>query len=151
MTWTEQKPKGTPFKVQSIAIANPFDIDLIHQFVGGEWFVVGGELCGFRWWVGIVGCGWCVYKWWMVWLQWGLLRLVFTSFHYIFSGKHVVTTRPALYKKKTPYMFEMNQIMLGPNLDMFIGIFGLPGRNTNESLHKTAPSSGDFCRKPSPW
>ena len=31
MTWTEQKPKGTTFKVQSIAIANPLNIDLIHQ------------------------------------------------------------------------------------------------------------------------
>ena len=31
MTWTEQKPKGTTFKVQSIAIGNPLNIDLIHQ------------------------------------------------------------------------------------------------------------------------
>ena len=31
MTWTEQKPKGTTFKVHSIAIANPLYIDLIHQ------------------------------------------------------------------------------------------------------------------------
>ena len=29
MTWTEQKLKGTTFKVQSIAIANPLFIDLI--------------------------------------------------------------------------------------------------------------------------
>jgi hypothetical protein len=28
-----------------------------------------------------------------------------------------VTTRPALYKKKPPYMFEMNTIMFRPNLD----------------------------------
>ena len=31
MTWTEQKPKGTTFKVQSIAIANPSYIDLTHM------------------------------------------------------------------------------------------------------------------------
>jgi hypothetical protein len=31
MTWTEQKPKGTTFKVQSITVANPWYIDLIHQ------------------------------------------------------------------------------------------------------------------------
>ena len=37
MPWTEQKPKGTTFKVQSIGIANPFYIDLIHQcIVAGE-------------------------------------------------------------------------------------------------------------------
>ena len=33
MTWTEQKTKGTTFKVQSLAIANPWYIDLIHQCV----------------------------------------------------------------------------------------------------------------------
>ena len=33
MTRTKQKPKGTIFKVQSIAIANPLYIDLIHQCV----------------------------------------------------------------------------------------------------------------------
>ena len=27
--------------------------------------------------------------------------------------------------------------MYRPNLDMFRGIFGLPGQNQNESLHKT--------------
>ena len=32
ITWTEQKPKGTTFKVQSIAISNPLYIDLIHQW-----------------------------------------------------------------------------------------------------------------------
>ena len=32
MTWTEQKLKGTTFKVQSIAIANPLYIDFIHQW-----------------------------------------------------------------------------------------------------------------------
>ena len=31
MTWTEQKQKGTNFKVQGIAIANPLYIDLIHH------------------------------------------------------------------------------------------------------------------------
>ena len=29
--WTEQKLKGTPLKVQSIVIANPLYIYLIHQ------------------------------------------------------------------------------------------------------------------------
>ena len=32
MTWTEQKRKGTNFKVQSIAIENLLYIDLIHQW-----------------------------------------------------------------------------------------------------------------------
>ena len=32
MTWTEQKTKGTTFKVQYVAIANPLYIDLIHQW-----------------------------------------------------------------------------------------------------------------------
>ena len=32
MTWTEQKTKGTTFKVQSITIANPLYIDFIHQW-----------------------------------------------------------------------------------------------------------------------
>ena len=32
MTWTEQKPKGTTFKVHSWAIANSLNIDLIHQW-----------------------------------------------------------------------------------------------------------------------
>ena len=32
MTWTEQKPKGTTFQVQFIAIANLFYIELIHQW-----------------------------------------------------------------------------------------------------------------------
>ena len=36
MTWTEQKSKGTPFKVQSVAIANTLYIDLIHQWPGEE-------------------------------------------------------------------------------------------------------------------
>ena len=31
MTRTEKEPKSTTFKVQSIAIAKPFYIDLIHQ------------------------------------------------------------------------------------------------------------------------
>ena len=31
ITLTEQKPKGTTFKVQSIDIANPLYIDLTHQ------------------------------------------------------------------------------------------------------------------------
>ena len=31
MTWTEQKTKGTTFKVQSITIANPLYIDFIYQ------------------------------------------------------------------------------------------------------------------------
>ena len=31
LSWTEQKPSGTPFKVQSIAIANPLYIDFKHQ------------------------------------------------------------------------------------------------------------------------
>ena len=33
MTWTEQKTKSTTFKVQSLATANPWYIDLIHQCV----------------------------------------------------------------------------------------------------------------------
>ena len=50
--------------------------------------------------------------------------------------------------------------MFGPNSDTLRGIFGLPGQNQNESLHKTncrkccqivagksvAPSSGDRCQ-----
>ena len=32
MAWTKEKPKGTTFKVQSIAIATPLYIDLIHQW-----------------------------------------------------------------------------------------------------------------------
>ena len=32
MTWKKQKQKGTTFKVQSIAVANPLYIDLIHQW-----------------------------------------------------------------------------------------------------------------------
>ena len=31
MIWTEQKPKGTTFKVQSLGLANPLCIDLIHH------------------------------------------------------------------------------------------------------------------------
>ena len=34
-------------------------------------------------------------------------------------------------------MFEINQIMFRPILDKFRGIFTLPGKNKNESLHKT--------------
>ena len=34
ITETEQKTKGTTFKVQSIAIPNSLYIDLIHQFPG---------------------------------------------------------------------------------------------------------------------
>ena len=43
-----------------------------------------------------------------------------------------MTTRPALYKKKPPNMFEMNKIMFRPNLDMSRGVFMLPGRKKNE-------------------
>ena len=32
MTWTEQKSKGTTFKVQSVAIASQLYIDLTHQW-----------------------------------------------------------------------------------------------------------------------
>ena len=32
ISWTEEKQKGTTFKVQSIAIANPLYTDLIHQY-----------------------------------------------------------------------------------------------------------------------
>ena len=42
MTWTEQKPNGTTFEVQSVAIANQLYIDLIHQLEGGR----GGEGLG---------------------------------------------------------------------------------------------------------
>ena len=48
-----------------------------------------------------------------------------------FSSIHVVRTRPALYKKKPVYMFEMNKIIFRPHLD--IGVFGLPGKNKNKS------------------
>ena len=55
-------------------------------------------------------------------------------------------------------MFEIDKIMFRPNLGMSREVFGLPGRNKSESLHKTdccnvlsdffrrsvAPSSGDF-------
>ena len=66
---------------------------------------------------------------------------------HLFSGIHVVTIRPALYKKKPPYMFEMNKTMLRPNLDMPRGFFWFPGRNKNESLHKTDCSNvlSDVC------
>ena len=66
---------------------------------------------------------------------------------HLFSSIHVVTTKPALYKKKPPYMFEINKIMFRPNLDMSRGIFGLPGRNKKESLHKTDCCNvlSDFC------
>ena len=36
MTYTKQKPKGISFKVQFIAISNPFYTDLIHQCGGGS-------------------------------------------------------------------------------------------------------------------
>ena len=68
--------------------------------------------------------------------QWGLPRLVLHLGRVgvtiiSLSGRNVVTTRPAVYKKKPPYMFEMNKIMLRPNLDISRGIFGLSGRNKN--------------------
>ena len=76
----------------------------------------------------------------------------------------MVPTRPALFKKKPPYMFEIIKTNYRPNLDMSRGVFGLPGRNKNEFYTKltvvmccqisarrsVAPSSGDFCRRPSP-
>ena len=45
------------------------------------------------------------------------------------SSIHVVRTRPAVYKSTPPYRFERTR-----------GIFGLPGQNKNQSLHKT-----DYC------
>ena len=34
MTWTKQRQKGTTFKVQLVAIANPLYIDMIQQCPG---------------------------------------------------------------------------------------------------------------------
>ena len=51
MTSTEQKPKGTTLKVQSIAIENPLYIGLIHQcsIFGKECSVFGNIIfCPFR-------------------------------------------------------------------------------------------------------
>ena len=55
--------------------------------------------------------------------------ITITSFFSIYLGR----TRPALYKKKPEYMFEMNKIIFRPNLDMSSGVFGLPDKNKNES------------------
>ena len=67
-------------------------------------------------------------------------------------------TRPALYEK-TAYMFEMNNIIFMPNLDMSRGVFGLPGKKMKADTKLTvvmscqildsksvAPSWGDFLR-----
>ena len=54
-----------------------------------------------------------------------------------FSNILLVRIRPTLYKKKPAYMFEMNKIILKPHLDMSRGVFGFPGKNKNESRHKT--------------
>ena len=40
LTWTKQKPKVTTFKRQSIAVANPLYIDLIHQCTVSLWSYV---------------------------------------------------------------------------------------------------------------
>ena len=78
-----------------------------------------------------------------------------------FSSIHLVITRPALYKKKPAYMFEINNIIFRPHLDMYRGVFGLPGKNKMKANTKltvvmccqifhrksVAPSSGDFRRQ----
>ena len=46
-------------------------------------------------------------------------------------------TRSAFYEMKPTYMREINKIIFGLNLDMSRGVFGLPGRNNYEILHKT--------------
>ena len=66
-----------------------------------------------------------------------------------FSSIHLVISRPALYIKKPSCMFEMNITIFRPHLDMSRGVFGLPGKDENEScqifhMKSVAPSSGDF-------
>ena len=81
-----------------------------------------------------------------------------------FSSIHEVTTRPALNKKKPPYMFEINKIMFRPNLDKSRGVFGLPGKTKLKVYIKltvvmccqifarrsAVPYGGDFCQRPLP-
>ena len=78
---------------------------------------------------------------WGVCYQKGLLCLVLplcrVGVNIIFFQHTLDETRPALYKKKPPYMFEMKKNMFRPHLDMFWGVIGLPGKDPNESLHKT--------------
>ena len=40
-------------------------------------------------------------------------------------------------KKSKPRIFEKNIVMFWPNFGPFIGIWGIPDENKNESLHKT--------------
>ena len=42
-----------------------------------------------------------------------------------FSNILRVKTRLVIYEKKPPEMFEMNQIMFRPHLDLFIDVCGL--------------------------
>ena len=62
------------------------------------------------------------------------------------SNIHIWTTRPASYKKSKHWFFEKNIGMFRPNFDPFIGIWGSPDQNKNESLHKT-----DCCNVLSDW
>ena len=62
-----------------------------------------------------------------------------------FSGRHVVTTTPALYKKIPPYRFEINKIMFRLNLDMFRGVFRLPGKKKKTKAY-TKPTVVMRCQ-----
>ena len=68
-------------------------------------------------------------RWWGVFYQQGLPCLVFTSWlswGYCF-----------IFSRILPYRFEINLVIFRPQLDMYRGVSGLPGRNKNLSLHKT--------------
>ena len=54
-----------------------------------------------------------------------------------FCSVHLMRTRPTFYEKKPPDMFKTNKIIFRSYLDMSRFVFWLPGRNKNESLHKT--------------